>query len=184
MISERLPSVRARVERRLVLFPHGQPEAPRHRTLCSEFAMRCGGDLARVIDAPSDTVERFAAYVSRIRGLREGAEQALVVMTRTNPLALTVIDGRKRLEAAVPSLRWALWAIYVDLEQDPFFLSTAERYGTLGGALDAAPIWVGPGPARFMVLSSDVGDGELVATRALELAADGPEDTGVRRISR
>lgn len=184
MISIRPPSPKRRAERRLVLFPHGQPDSLHHRSLCSEYVIRCGGDLARVIDAPSDAVDRFAAYVSRIRGLREGAEQALVVMTRTNPLALTIIDGRKRLEAVVPALRRALWVIYVDPEQDPFFLSTAERYGTLGGALDAAPIWVGPGPARFLVLSSQVRDGDLVSARADELAADSPEDTGVRRISR
>lgn len=129
-------------------------------------------------------MDRYASYVARIRGLREGSEQALVVLTRTNPLALTIIDGRKRLEAVVPALRRALWAIYVDPEEDPFFLSTAERYGTFGGALDSAPVWVGPGPARFLVLSPLVGGADLVDARVQELVADSPEDTGVRRISR
>jgi len=180
----RTPSAKPRTERKLVLFPHGQPESIKHRTLCSEYVLRCGGDLSRVIDAPSDSVERFASYVSRIRGLREGAEAALVVLTRTNPLALTVIDGRKRLEAAVPTLRRALWAIYIDPDEDPFFLSTAERYGTLGGAMDTAPIWVGPGPSRFLVMSSLVRQGDLITERAQELLADTPDETGVRRIAR
>ncbi len=165
----------------MVLFPHGQPDSLRHRSLCSEYALRCGGDLARVIDAPSDTVDRFAAYVSRIRGLRDGSERALAIMTRTNPLALTVIEARKRLESVVPSLRRALWVIYADPEADPFFLSTVERHGTLGGPLEAAPIWVGPGPMRFLVVSPQVRDAEVVSERVAQIVADSPDDTGVRR---
>jgi len=165
----------------MVLFPHGQTDSLRHRSLCSEYALRCGGDLARVIDAPSDTVDRFASYVSRIRGLRDGSERALVIMTRTNPLALTVIEARKRLESMVPSLRRALWVIYVDPDVDPFFLSTVERHGTLGGPLEAAPIWVGPGPMRFLVVSPQVRDADVVSERVAQIVADSPDDTGVRR---
>lgn len=156
----------------MVLFPFGQPEARTHRSRCTDFAIRCGGDLSRIIDAPNDTIEQFGAYLWRIRGLREGAEHALVVVARGKPLALIASDARRQLESWVPALRQAVWMMYLDPEDEPHFLSTAERFGRLSGPLDTAPIWVGPGLTRFIVASPLVTNLHRVADRITEIDRD------------
>ncbi len=135
-------------DRRLVLYPQGQASRAEHRARCSELVLWCGGDIGRVIDSPSASVNAFASYILRIKGIREGTEQVMVVLTSTNPLALTVVDLRRRLETQIPSLRTARWLIYLDPESDPFFEAC---FGHSIGAFDR-PFGRGPRmarPARF-----------------------------------
>jgi len=170
--------------RRMVLFPFGQHAVPMHRSLCVDCVIRCNGDLDRFIDAPNDTMDRFGSHIARISGLREGTEQALVVLTRTNMLAATAIDCRQRLESQVPLLRRALWLIYVDPDQDPFFLSTARTLGELSGPLDTAPVWVGPGMTRFIVMSPLLKNLHRVAERVNEIERDLFDDRRGRVVQR
>jgi hypothetical protein len=142
-------------EQRVVLFPQGQVSAEQ-RDRCARLLLWCGGDVARVIDSPISSVEGFAEYLGRIKGIREGTEQVLVVLTRTNPLALTVVDARRRMEGRLSVLRTSRWVIYVDPEQDPFFEAMALRHGHLTGELWEAPLWVGPQDMPFLVLSPAV----------------------------
>lgn len=156
-------------DRRLVLYPQGQLADPVHRDKCSELTLWCGGDIGRVIDAPVTSVDAFAAYLSRIRGLQEGTEQVLVVLTRTNPLALTVVDQRRRLENRLPSLRTARWLIYLDPEADPFFVTMALRLGHLTGDLSEAPIWIGPQDSPYLVVPSFLRNRDAVCSALSEL---------------
>lgn len=156
-------------EQRVVLFPQGQLGSAAQRDRCAQLLLWCGGDVGRVIDAPVASVDGFAEYVGRIKGIREGMEQVLVVLTRTNPLALTVVDSRRRMEGRLPVLRTARWVIYVDLEQDPFFEATALRLGHLTGELWEAPLWVGPQDMPFLVLSPKVRDRQRVCEGLEEL---------------
>ena len=177
-------SVRAPVsDRRLVLFPHGQPAALPHRNRCLELLLRAGGDLGRIIDAPAGRIEQFATYCSRIRGIREGTEQVMVVLTRTNPLALTVLDTRSRLEAKLPMLRHALWVIFFSPEDDPFFMASAERLGQVHGKLAGAPFWEGPRGRRFLVLSPMVKDERVIGDRVRQWDLSDLSETGERWIN-
>lgn len=173
-------------DRRLVLFPQGQLVDEEHRDRCVRFALWCGGDVGRVIDSPVSSLEMFTNYLSRIRGLEDGTEPALVVLTRTNPLALTVVDLRRRLESRLPALRTARWMIYLDPDSDPFFGTMALRLGHLTGELSEAPIWIGPQDSPFLVLSSTMRNRDLVCASLDELdeailAASGERMVTLRR---
>jgi len=156
-------------DRRLVLYPQGQASRAEHRARCSELVLWCGGDIGRVIDSPSASVNAFASYILRIKGIREGTEQVMVVLTSTNPLALTVVDLRRRLETQIPSLRTARWLIYLDPESDPFFEASAIRLGHLTGPLDEAPVWLGPQDSPFLVLSTRLRNRRFVCQGLEEL---------------
>lgn len=156
-------------EQRVVLFPQGQLGRDEQRDRCLQLLLWCGGDVGRVIDAPISSVDGFAEYVGRIKGIREGTEQVLVVLTRTNPLALTVVDSRRRMEGRLSALRTARWVIYVDPSQDPFFETMALRHGHLTGELREAPLWVGPQDMPFLVLSPEVRDRRRVCEGLEEL---------------
>jgi hypothetical protein len=93
----------------------------------------------------------------------------MVVLTNTNPLALTVVDLRRRLEARLPSLRTARWMIYVDPESDPFFESSALRLGHLTGPMQEAPLWIGPQDSPYLVLGARVRDRRFVCQALDEL---------------
>lgn len=137
-------------ERRLVLFPQGQPAAGPHRDRCAELAFWCGGDVGRFLDSPTQTIDAFARYLRRMRGV-QGA-QTLVVLISTAPLALAVVDLRRRLQGLFPELRTARWMIYWDPELDPFFPSMALKFGHLSGELAEAPIWIGPEDLPYVVM--------------------------------
>ncbi len=154
------PAQRSAFGQRLVLFPQGQPDSQEHRDRCAELVFWCGGDVDRFIDSPTETLDAFASYLGRIKGVP--GDQVLVALTRTSPLALTVVDTRRRLEAWLPILRAARWIVYLDRSFDPFFEATATRYGHLSGSLAEAPVWVGPGDTPFLVLDSDLRDRRAV----------------------
>jgi len=85
-----------------------------------------------------------------MRGV-QGA-QTLVVLISTAPLALAVVDLRRRLQGLFPELRTARWMIYWDPELDPFFPSMALKFGHLSGELAEAPIWIGPEDLPYVVM--------------------------------
>lgn len=126
--------------------------------------------MQRVIDGPFPTIDRFVRHVSRIPAIRAGI-RPIVVLTRTIPLAMTVLNARERIEAGLPQLRHATWAIFFDAAEDPFFEAAVRKFGDLQGQLHEAPIWVGPGQARFVILSPEVKDPGLVRKRSQELDA-------------
>lgn len=138
-------------QRRIVLYPYGQPRRARHREFCDELVVGLGGDVARMIDAPTVTLDRFVGYIGRIAVLREG-EESIVVFTRTNPIALAVVNARRRIERALPRLRESAWLLFVDVDDDPFFVESARKLGTfeLGGRF---PVWVGPEATRWEIVS-------------------------------
>jgi len=154
--------------RRIVLYPYGHPRSEGHQKLCSAFMLALGGDVQRVIDGPFPTIDRFVAHVSRIPAVRAGV-RPIVVLTRTIPLAMTVLNARQRIEAALPPLRRATWAIFFDAAEDPFFEAAVRKFGDLQGQLHEAPFWVGPEQARFLILSPAVRNVALVKQRAQEL---------------
>lgn len=156
-------------DRRLVLFPQGQLAGEDQRARCAELILWCGGDVGRVIDAPVDTVDAFASFLLRIRGVKDGSEQVMVVLTNTNPLALAVVDLRRRLEARLPSLRTARWLIFVDPQTDPFFESSALVLGHLTGPMEESPLWIGPQDSPYLVLSPRVRERRFVCQALDEL---------------
>src|SRR4051812_41920004 len=154
--------------RRIVLFPYGQPAKAAHRELCVEFLLGIGGDVERMIDGPFADLDRFAAYVKRIAVIREG-EKPIIILTKTNPLALMVTNARRKIESLLPQLSRAVWALFVDTKEDPFFAHTARKLGKLDGKMEHVPIWIAPGDAKFMVFSPEVSDFEDVRTRTGEI---------------
>lgn len=138
-----------------------------------------GGDVRRVIDGPFVTIDRFIRYASRIPGIAEGA-RPIVVLTRTIPLAMAVLNARRKIELAVPALQQATWAIFVDPAEDPFFEAAAHKIGLLSDRLSDAPIWMGPGDASFLILSPQVREMSVLRQRAEELSAIPPPASSPR----
>ncbi len=145
------------MRRRFLLFPQGLPPMGEGRDGCLELAHRAGGDLERVIDAPSRSIEAFAHHLGRMRLVLEARERALVVLWHTNPLGLTVLHTRRSFNNLVGALASALWAVYLDPAEDPFFLEAAAELGTLDVPLDEAPIWTASDSERFLILSPAIG---------------------------
>lgn len=141
-------------QRRMVLYPYGPPRRARHREICDELVVSLGGDVARIIDAPTVTLDRFIGYIGRIAVLREG-EEAIVLLHRTNPLALAVVNARRRMEGALPKLRDSRWLLFVDLDDDPAFVESARQLGTFETG-DMLPAWIGPEATRYDLFAPDV----------------------------
>lgn len=130
---------------------------------------RCGGDLDRIIDGPAASIDGFGRHVARLSIVRTARELPLVVLTRTNPLAMNLVGARRALEAAVPSLARALWLVFFDPTHDPFFVDTARRLGHLDGDVGGAPLWSGPDGFRFLVLGPQVADLDVLPHRIADL---------------
>jgi hypothetical protein len=119
-----------------------------------------------MLDHNPGQLDRFIGQTERIRAVREGADAAMVVLTQTSPLILAVVVTRRRIEAAIPALRGALWVVYVEPASDPFFLEAAHELGILSGPLSTAPIWYGPGAVPFLILSPEIDDQVDLRVRA------------------
>ncbi len=138
--------------RRVVLAPHGLPQSPDARERCSELLLRCGGDLCRVIEGPPRSLREYADYVASIRNLREGAEPALVVMSRITPVS-SLLAIRATLEERVPAMTAAPWILYADAQAEPDCYDELRKHGTLRGALWDAPLWTDSEGGAYLVLS-------------------------------
>lgn len=156
---------------RPVLFPQGQAPDADDREHCTRLVLAAGGDVARFLDSPAESLDRYIHLLSRIHDISSGAVAPIVVLTRTNPLPLAVLHTRRRLERAVPHLRAAHWMIYLRPDHDPFFDSSASL-GWLVGELNAAPVWVGPNMEKFVVISRRVDDVERLRSRLASLGRD------------
>lgn len=137
---------------RMVLFPYGQAQDARLRDACTSMFIRLGGDVSRVIDGPFPSIERFCDHVRRLRAVTAGSEPPIVILTRTNPLGLAVLNARRRIESTIPALRVATWVVVVDTREDPFFDDNAHKLGNLEPQPDGGVKWSGPDHAEFTVL--------------------------------
>lgn len=137
---------------RIVLFPQGQPSDTVHKDACAEFYIRAGGDLARIIDGPFRSIEKFCELVRRIDGVVSGGQIPIIILSRTNPLMLSVVNVRRKIEAAIPSLRAATWAVFVDSQQDPFFHENARKLGALEPLPGGGLTWRGPSNEEYSVV--------------------------------
>lgn len=159
---------------RLIVYPYGPPRKE-YEELCARFVLKLGGDVSRTIDRPFASAEAFVEHARRVASLRDPIDpedRAIVILTRTNPLALTVVDARRRIERGVPGLAVAAWAVFVDPREDPFFADAAAKLGKVEGAMADVPIWTSNTGARFMVLSPEVTRAERVRT-AIRVLIDG-----------
>ncbi len=151
----------------VILYPYGVPERAEHAELCSRFVVAAGGDLRRVIDGPFPTLERFIQFAARLPALRKAAianQRPIVVLTSTTPVALVVVNARRKIETAVPGLSRAVWTVFVDPAQDPFFFDTVASLGRLQGARDEVPIWRDPDDRPYLIVSPEVRQADRVRT--------------------
>lgn len=177
------------LDQRIVICPHGLPRGTEPREHCATLVLHCGGDLQRVIEGVPGGLDRFVRHLERIRGL--DAERPLVVLTRTNPLGLGVLQTRRALEEAVPSLANAYWLIFVDERDDPFFMEAAARLGPMVGDIATAPLWFAPHRQRFLVVlggrkvAPTQLRGRLAQLHATESSTDLDADpeSGTRRVA-
>jgi hypothetical protein len=142
---------------RIVLYVSGPPLSQPGREQCAAQALRCGGDPLRTFDQEIGSLNRFIEHVQRIPAVCH-SPATMVVMTHIDPLAFSVVVTRRRIENAVPVMRQALWALFVEPRQEQRFIVEAQEYGTLLGGFDSAPLWIGPGEMQFLVLSSQVAE--------------------------
>ncbi len=151
---------------RLVLCPHGI--APYQRETCSELLVRCGGDLARVIDTPAG--EAFLPHLIRLRSLLASGEPPLVLLTSLSPLLQRAVYLRARYQAALPELELADWLLFVD-DNPLAFVAQALQAGKLDRTF-AVPIWIAADGSRYLVVTAEATSNELgEALRHLREAA-------------
>jgi len=136
--------------------------------------LKAGADTQRIIESEGWPLDRFAAHLGRMKALRAGSgavgSAPLVVLTRTNPVALAVLQTRRQLEEAVPELEHAAWLVFHDPGLDPFFESSVAGLGMLEEGVEwaAAPIWVAPHGYRFLIVGPHA---DLLGTVAERVAA-------------
>jgi hypothetical protein len=135
---------------RLVLSPQGPPLQPNVESGCMDVILRCGGDLQRIIDSPTPTLEIFANHLRRLRAL-DADDPPLVILHQTNPVVIAIIGTRRELQRRVPRLHGAAWIILHDREADPFFEQEALDLGSFDDPTLDAPIWSSPGGLHFLV---------------------------------
>lgn len=159
------------MSKRLIAYPDGLP-AGDHRAWCDELVCHLGGDIRRVFDSPDGSLITFLRQASRARAFRDPRNEALVVLTRTKPLALT-LPARHRLEQEFPIFKTAIWALYWDPEKNPELVDEARELGSMREDMHLAPIWTASRGERFIVLSPYVLHPELLAERGLQARAIG-----------
>lgn len=139
----------------MVLFPSGQPATQKNRDHCTAHLIACGADLIRFLDGPWSSLEQFVRYISRLDEIVSGRVPPYVVLTQTNPLKLVVMPVREKLCKDIVNLKLALWIIYVDPEEDPFFFANAAKSGTF----DLVDEDAGGDPVRVWTPSQKTADG-------------------------
>jgi hypothetical protein len=150
--------------KRLIAYPDGMPSGD-HRGWCDELTHPLGGDVTRVFDSPTGSLITFIKQASRARAFRDPHNHALVVLSRTNPLALT-LPARHRLEQEFPIFRHAVWALYWDPERSPDLVSEARELGSLSGNMESGPIWTASRGERLLILSPSINNPKALAERA------------------
>lgn len=142
--------------------------------------LRAGADAQRVIDGDGWPLERFASHIARVKALRSPQARPLVVLTRTNPIALALLQTRRLLEEAVPELEHAPWLVFHDPGVDPFFESAVAGLGSLEDvSWPNGPVWTAPRGERFLIVVPQLQlDMLLGRLAALELV--GEPVSGVR----
>lgn len=156
---------------RIVICPHGLPMLPEAREWCFDVLFRCGGDATRVFEGQPGRLAGFATHLAKIHAI-QADDAPLVLLRRTNPLGLAVLQTRRALEEAVPRLERALWLIDFDEAEDPFFVDAATKNGAFDRALDDAPIWSGPDDLRFLVIGRRTRDLAVLPGRIAELEGE------------
>jgi hypothetical protein len=159
----------------VILYPYGVPSRADHAELCAQFVVDAGGDVRRVIDGPFPSLERFISFAEKLPALRESVianQRPIVVLTRTSPVAISVVNARRKIESAVAGLRSAVWAVFVDPEQDPYFFDTLKSLGRLEGEAKDVPIWFDPDERPFLIVSPEVRQATRVRTAVRILFQD------------
>lgn len=166
---------------RIVLFPYGQPPEVAQRESCAEFYLSLGGDVTRVIDGPFASIDRFVRCASTITDICGDAEPPIVVLCRTNPLAITVVEARRQIVRAIPALATATWVVFVDLLRDPFFARAARAQGALAHG-PCGLQWVDPDALVYLVAGIQTVESESPPSRSMERMRTRPSDPRYARV--
>lgn len=156
--------------KRLVFFPHGRVKDPEAQQACEALLMHCDADVSRFVDTSAESIEANFKVVKRLENIVNGRAPVIVALTRTSPLALQVIHRRRRLSGEFPSLTQALWVIFMDEKQDPFFESEAEKLGSFDSPLASSPIWrENTTDERYLVLTPSTKDIGLLRSQLFKI---------------
>lgn len=115
----------------IVLLPNGQPAAENERKALEALVFHCGGDLRRIIDSPSGSIDRFVRHIERINDLRRSNLPAIVVITDVLRVELTLLRARDQMCAAIPELKNALWCIFAGTECLPRLFTTLREFSRM-----------------------------------------------------
>lgn len=168
--------------RRIIVYPQG-PAARDQREQCEALTHYCGGDLQRVFERVGGSLAAFLEYALRLRVMHDRREDALVVLTRTEPLTL-LLPARRALEQALPTLAHAVWAIYWDPARDPDLLERAADMGKLEGTAEEGPIWTAANSMSFLVLSPHVSEPVELSKRVGSMLERSHRRSGVQRLEK
>lgn len=156
---------------RLTLFPHG-PSSPETQIKLRELLFHCEADLNRWLDATPTSQDRFVKSTLLLDDISKptiSAPPPIIVLTQTTMYYANLVAARQSLTNKIPIFAKALWVIFVDSKQDPFFTQNASERGCFNDALDRAPILTdAPTSLCYLVLTPKTETG-LVKNRATML---------------
>ncbi len=147
---------------RLVLFPQGNLVKETDQQNAAKMLVKCGGDPLRFIDhayntlTVDDALERYIRYINRLK--REALQRAIVLLKKTECVPFGIIKPRMTLMNALPSLRRALWCIYVDTQRDPLVINNFLTVGKLYGLKGKEQVFVDYREYQYLLLRAEADE--------------------------
>lgn len=139
---------------RIILFPHAHVwSVEAERDVLFRLLIVLGGDVSRVFEPGTRTLDRFIPYLKRtpwplVLGF---ADFPIVVLTETFPLPAATTQLRERITEQLPFFSRSLWVIWYDGRRDTAFREAAEKMGRFDEAeLDQFPVWE-TGEQRYLL---------------------------------
>ncbi|MDD2785499.1 MAG: hypothetical protein PHS79_01240 [Patescibacteria group bacterium] len=109
-----------------------------------EMLVYCGANINEFKDTRFPTIKRFINAARRYSNDEWSGSKIsdlpIVCLTRTTYREL--VTDRTEIMTAIPALASALWIIFADQIENPFFVDDTRRLGVFSDDLDQAPIWV------------------------------------------
>lgn len=163
------------IDSRLTLFPHG-PSSPETQGCLREMLLHCGADHARMIEThfrkpdKSIDLDRYITYIGRLDDVKNADPPPILVITQTLLFYSNVIATRAAIVKALPTLSTAMWIIFVDPNENPFYVRNTEERGDLNDEIHNAPVWTDRETKyRYLLLTTETKDMSVIKRQASDL---------------
>jgi hypothetical protein len=126
---------------RPVLLPLGWPTNEDEREAFARLLLATGADVERMLDPPGGAKDSFLRHATRMPFLQRGREIPIVALVPADDQLDQLLEMRRNLIDALPTLVDATWLVYVADVNRPRFQKAAIRYGGLFDAGGGITTW-------------------------------------------